>query len=381
MQRVLIIGGCGRIGSNIAKDILAHTDAAVTITGRSPQQGLAVQQRLGSRVEFHPLDLGSPPELQAAVAQADLVVHSAGPFHYRDAQVLHTCIEQKVNYTDVSDERSFTRKALALHPEAEAAGVTAVINSGVFPGISNSMVRQGVEALDEATSIQLSYIVAGSGGAGVTVMRTTFIGLQHPFDAWLDGRWQSVKPYTARETLEFPAPYGRASVYWYDMPEAITLQQTFPVSSVITKFGVVPGFYNHATRAMAHWLPPRVLRHRQTVEFLAQVSHAMTDVTDRFSGTGVAMRCDIWGQQEGIDSHYVSTFAHDSAAIATGLGTGSIAELLLNGTLRCPGVHPVEQALSTDLFAAAMAARQLTIHQTLQRGTADSQQSETLGPR
>jgi saccharopine dehydrogenase-like NADP-dependent oxidoreductase len=370
MQRVLIIGGAGRIGSSIAQDILAHTDAAVTITGRNAQQGMATQNRLGPRVQFQLLDLSHRSEVQAAVARADLVVHSAGPFHYRDADVLRACIEQRVNYTDVSDERSFTRKALALNSEAEAAGVTAVINTGVFPGISNSMVRQGVEALDEATSIQLSYIVAGSGGAGVTVMRTTFIGLQHPFEAWLDGKWQSIKPYTAREALEFPAPYGRAHVYWYDMPEAITLQQTFPVHSVITKFGVVPGFYNHATRAMAHWLPPKVLRHRQTVEFLAQVSHGMTAVTDRFSGTGVAIRCDIQGQQGGMDTHYVSTFAHESAAIATGMGTGSIAELMLTGRLKRPGVYPVEQALSTELFMPTMAARQLTIHQTLNRAAA-----------
>ncbi|WOD41656.1 saccharopine dehydrogenase family protein [Nodosilinea sp. E11] len=367
MQRVLIIGGAGRIGSNIAKDILTHTDAEVTITGRNTQQGSITQQQLGSRAEFHPLDLANPPELRAAVAKANLVVHSAGPFHYRTTDVLRACIEQGVNYTDVSDERSFTRKALALHPEAETAGVTAVINTGVFPGISNSMVRQGVEALDETTSIQLSYVVAGSGGAGVTVMRTTFIGLQRPFDAWLNGRWQSIRPYTERETLEFPAPYGKANVYWYDMPEAITLQQTFPVKSVITKFGVVPDFYNHATRAMAHWLPPIVLRSPKTVEFLAHVSHSMTSVTDRFSGTGVAMRCDIKGQQAGTATHYVSTFAHHSAAIATGLGTGSIAELLLSGKLKHPGVYPVEQVLSTDLFKATMNSRQLEIHQTLNK--------------
>lgn len=362
MQRVLIIGGGGRIGSSIAKDILNHTDAEVTITGRNPQLGMATLERLGAKVQFQVLDLSSQAQLQEAVAKADLVVHSAGPFHHRDANVLRTCIQQGVNYTDVSDERSFTRRALAMKEEAKAAGVTAIINTGVFPGISNSMVRQGVEALDAADSIQLSYIVAGSGGAGVTVMRTTFIGLQRPFEAWLDGTWKPVKPYTARETLEFPAPYGRANVYWYDMPEAITLQETFPVQNVITKFGVVPDFYNHATWAMAHWLPPVVLRNPNTVEFLAHVSHGMTDVTDRFSGTGVAMRCDIKGQLNGTATNYVSTFAHPSAAVATGLGTGSVAELLLKGQLNQPGVYPVEQALPTDLFEATMATRKLTIN-------------------
>ncbi|MGP1385437.1 MAG: saccharopine dehydrogenase NADP-binding domain-containing protein [Thainema sp.] len=365
MKRVLIIGGCGRIGSNIARDILTHTDAEVTITGRNPQLGMAALERLGSRVQFQVLDLSQPQQIRTAVEKADLVVHSAGPFHYRDAEVLRICIEQGVDYTDVSDERSFTRRALAQSDAAKAAGVTAVINTGVFPGMSNSMVRQGVEALDEADSIQLSYIVASSGGAGVTVMRTTFIGLQRPFEAWVDGSWQSIKPYTERETLEFPKPYGRAHVYWYDMPEAITLQETFPVKSVITKFGVVPDFYNHATWMMAHWLPGAVLRSPKTVEFLAHVSHSMTSISDRISGTGVAMRCDIKGQKDSQPTHYVSTFAHESAAVATGLGTGSIAELMLAGKINQPGVYPVEQVLPTDLFQATLQPRQLEVQEQI----------------
>lgn len=365
MQRVLIIGGCGRIGSNIAKDILAHTDAEVTITGRNPQLGMAALERLGSAVQFQTLDLANQLRLDEVIAKADLVVHSAGPFHYREANVLRTCIQQGVDYVDVSDERSFTRKALALGDDAQAAGVTAIINSGVFPGMSNSMVRKGVESLDQAESIQLSYVVAGSGGAGVTVMRTTFIGLQRPFEAWLDGRWQPIKPYTARETLTFPQPYGKANVYWYDMPEAITLQDTFAVDNVITKFGVVPDFYNHATWAMAHWLPPAMLRSRHTVEFLAQVSHLMTDVSDRFSGTGVAMRSDVKGVKSGEPTHYVSSFVHESAAVATGLGTGSIAELVLTGKLNQPGVYPVEQAVTTAQFMETLASRNLQIEETV----------------
>ncbi|MGB3200012.1 MAG: SDR family NAD(P)-dependent oxidoreductase, partial [Nodosilinea sp.] len=134
MQRALIIGGCGRIGSSIARDILAHTEAEVTITGRNPQLGMAALEQLGTKVQFQMLDLSNHQQVREAVAKADLVVHSAGPFHYRDGGVLRACIEQGVDYTDVSDERSFTRKALAMHAEAKAAGVTAVINTGVFPG-------------------------------------------------------------------------------------------------------------------------------------------------------------------------------------------------------------------------------------------------------
>jgi saccharopine dehydrogenase-like NADP-dependent oxidoreductase len=60
-----------------------------------------------------------------------------------------------------------------------------------------------------------------------TVMRTTFLGLQEPFEAWIDHQWQSVKPYSDRETVQFPEPYGKAGVYWFDMPEAFTLVDSF----------------------------------------------------------------------------------------------------------------------------------------------------------
>ncbi|NEO92629.1 MAG: KR domain-containing protein, partial [Moorea sp. SIO3G5] len=235
-DQVLILGGKGRIGNSVAQDLLAHTQAKITITGRQGKLDLALPQQLQPPVQFLPLDLADQEGLRNAIASHNLVIHCAGPFLYRDATVLNTCIQQGVNYLDVSDNRAFTRKALAFREQAAAAGVTAIVNSGIFPGISNSMVRHDVEQLDFAERIHLSYVVAGSGGAGVTVMRTTFLGLQEPFEAWIDNQWQTVKPYSLRETIQFPAPYGKAGVYWFDMPEALTLVDSFPVKTVITKF-------------------------------------------------------------------------------------------------------------------------------------------------
>ncbi|MEM1310337.1 MAG: saccharopine dehydrogenase NADP-binding domain-containing protein [Cyanobacteria bacterium P01_H01_bin.153] len=361
MGQVLIVGGTGRIGGSVAEDLLAHTDAEIVLAGRHQEKGRTVATSLGDRVQFRQLDISAAAELRKAIAGVDLVVHAAGPFHHRQAQVLWACIERQVNYLDVSDYRGFTRQALALHADASAAGITAIINTGVFPGISNSMVRQGAEALEQTDSVQLSYIVAGSGGAGVTVMRTTFLGLQYPFDAWLEGRWQSVKPYTEREKLTFPSPYGSGAVYWYDMPEAMTLPNSFDLQNVKTKFGVVPDFYNHATWLMAHGVPSAVLKNSGAVELLAQVSYGMTGISDRFTGVGVAIRCDIQGHQQGQPTQYRSFFVHHSAAIAAGIGSGYIAALMLAGQIDQPGVFPVEQIVPTPLFIAALKTRQLSI--------------------
>lgn len=364
MERVLILGGSGRIGRSVATDLVKQTPVEITIAGREPQTGNQVAQGLGSQVQFLALDLADQTGLQRAIAANSLVVHCAGPFVHRDARVLQTCIQEGVNYVDVSDNRAFTLKALAQKAAAEAAGITAVVNTGIFPGISNSMVRRDVEQLDQAERIHLSYVVAGSGGAGVTVMRTTFLGLQEPFTARLNGDWQTVAPYSDREVVEFPQPYGQAPVYWFDVPETLTLPQSFPVQSVITKFGSVPNYYNYVTWGLAHWLPKRWLKNPAVIEFLAWGSHTTTQLTDRFSGIGVAIRSAVTGLKEGQSTQVASTLHQKDTAIAAGYGTGSIAQLLLAGELHKPGVWPVEQALSTPQFEQTLAQRGVKLEQS-----------------
>ncbi len=93
-DQVLILGGRGRIGSSVAQDIAIHTRSLITITSRNPTAGKAVSARLGDRVQFLALDLADTTKLKNAIASANLVIHCAGSFHYRDAQVRQLCIEQ-----------------------------------------------------------------------------------------------------------------------------------------------------------------------------------------------------------------------------------------------------------------------------------------------
>ena len=159
-QRVLILGGRGRIGNSVAEYLAQHTAAEITITGRKLTRNIGINPRF-QQLE---LDLADQDKLENAIANSDLVIHCAGPFQYRDLGVLKTCIQHHVNYIDVSDNRDFTRRILEHSEAAKNAGVTAIINTGIFPGISNSMVRQGVEQFDQVEKIHLSYVVGGSGG-------------------------------------------------------------------------------------------------------------------------------------------------------------------------------------------------------------------------
>jgi saccharopine dehydrogenase-like NADP-dependent oxidoreductase len=360
-QRVLILGGRGRIGRSVAQDIVNHTDAQVVITSKhhSSQPSDLLES---NRIRLQQLDLTHTEALEKAIAQSVLVIHCAGPFHYRDESVLKFCIQYGVSYVDVSDNVGFTKKMIACRDLAQQTGITAIVNTGIFPGISNSMVRQGIEQFDKPEEIHLSYVVSGSGGAGLTVMRTTFLGLMYPFKAWINGQWQMIKPYSDRQSIQLPDPYNKVHVYWYEMPETLTLAEAFPVQTVVTKFGSVPDLYNHLTWIAAHIFPKAWIQSKAGTEFLSQVSYSMTNVSDRFSGIGVGIRSEVTGQHNGQTRKYVSTLVHENTAIAAGYGTGSIVQLLLSGELHKPGVWPVEEALPTDLFEATLRQRGVTLH-------------------
>ena len=353
-KKVLVIGGCGRIGNSVARDIANHTDAEITVTSRADRQQV-------NPFKFIVLDLTQSEQIARAINSTNLVVHCAGPFHHRDGRVLKACVDAGVDYVDVSDHRSFYERVIKHEDKAIANNVTAILNTGIFPGISNSMVKQGVEQFDKPQKIHLSYVVAGSGGAGLTVMRTTFLGLRKKFSALINGQWQDILPYTEREVIEFPQPYGRTGVYWFDMPETYTFADSFKVDTVITKFGSIPDWYNHLTWITAHVFPEKWVTSPKGIEFFSKVSYAMTNVTDRFSGIGVAMRAEITGEKDQKQKKYYATMVHNNTATAAGAGTGAVVQLILEGKLKQPGIYPVEQALSTPLFNEVMQSRNIKI--------------------
>ena len=347
MKRVLAIGGRGRIGAKIARDLRE----------RCQQLGLEVEIEATGRSS---LDLSDTDALSCAIAKVDLVIHTAGPFASRDDRVLRACIANRAHYLDVSDSRLFTEAMLVHRDSAREAGIVAIVNTGVFPGLSNSLVKACVEhlrslvesetgdklgELDEIDEIALSYAVGGSGGAGITVMRTTFLALQRPFSAMLGGQWQTVAPYSDREVVDFPG-FGAIGTYWFDVPETLTLARHFKARTVTTKFGSAPDFYNLLTAAVARFCPAPLLQNPAAIEFLSRVSYAMTQVTDRWSGVGVAMRARTVAGDRAVES----TLCHNDTARAAGIGGGSVAAAILAEDIATPGLWTVEEIVPTALF-------------------------------
>ena len=76
-----------------------------------------------------------PAWLQAALQDADLCIHAAGPFQRKGScAVLEAAIELRVPYVDVCDDVEYTEETKKLHQRAVDAGVPCITSAGIYPG-------------------------------------------------------------------------------------------------------------------------------------------------------------------------------------------------------------------------------------------------------
>jgi len=147
MKKIAVLG-CGLIGNVIARDLASDPDIAVTVFDRS-EDALG---RLAAvpRITTAAADLASADSIRRAVAPADVVVGAVPGFLGRN--MLKAVIAAGKPIADISFA---PEDPLDLDADARAAGVTAVVDCGVSPGLSNFAAGRAAAGLDEIESLAI----------------------------------------------------------------------------------------------------------------------------------------------------------------------------------------------------------------------------------
>lgn len=141
MKKAVVLG-CGLVGSVMIRDLAADRSLGVVAVDFS-EDNLA---RLGdlTHVEKRRADLSDQSAIRAVVADADVVI-GAIPGRLGFA-MLRTVIEAGKAIADIS---FFPEEALDLDELAKQHGVTAVVDCGVSPGLSNLAIGRAASRLSE----------------------------------------------------------------------------------------------------------------------------------------------------------------------------------------------------------------------------------------
>lgn len=145
-----IVLGAGMMGSVIAADLAADDDFDVTIADIEPDALARAAARARGSIATVRADLADPAALTRTIQPFDVVVGALAS-HLGHA-ALRTVIDAGKSYCDIS---FMPENALDLDERAKAAGVTAIVDCGVAPGMSNLLAGYGASHLDECRSIEI----------------------------------------------------------------------------------------------------------------------------------------------------------------------------------------------------------------------------------
>lgn len=372
-QTVTVLGA-GMVGSAVAFD-LARTGFRVTAVDAREEALDRVRVR-APQVALLRADCSSPAALTRVVEGADIVVgalSSAMGF-----ETLRAVIDARKPYVDIS---FMAEDAWTLDALAKERGVTAVVDCGVGPGVSNLLVGHGVTMLDTCTSVAI-YV------GGLPFVRTWPHEYKAPF-----------APHDVLEEYTRPArlvEHGRVVVKealsdpeLMDFPEVGTLEafNTDGLRSLIHTMAV-PFMKEKTLRYPGHVARMRELRH---LGFFSKEPLSVPGGTVRPVDVTAALLFPTWSYAEGEEDftvlrvvvagtkggrplqhewtlfdRYDPTTGVRSMSRTTGYAASSMVTLLARGCFREHGVFPPERLASApgfvEAFLAEYAARGVRVH-------------------
>lgn len=356
-KRVVVLGGSGRIGASSVSSLLnfslngnqssSQLALDVVIAARDRTRAEEVCSRFDGNATFVQCDIDDDTALRKTLDGADLVIHTAGPFQRKErCAVLEAAIAVKTPYMDVCDDRDYSQSARALHDKARAAGVPALTTTGIYPGVSNLMAAELVRlardensgseesSASEPKSLKFSYYTAGSGGAGPTILATSFLLLGEEALAFKDGEELSLRPYSACRFVDFGKGIGEKPVYLLNLPEVTSCHSVLNIPTVSARFGTDPPIWNWAMEAMVALVPKEILKDRSKVQAIVKISDPAVRFVDKWAGEKMAMRVDL----ECTDGRKASAlYSHELLSICVGQAVAAFALAMLEGSTQ-PGV-------------------------------------------
>jgi saccharopine dehydrogenase-like NADP-dependent oxidoreductase len=147
-KKIIVLGG-GLVGGPMALDLAEDDQFAVTVADadKAPLETLQTKQPKLSVIRK---DLSSPTEVTELVAGYDLVLSAVpGSMGY---PTLEAIIEAGRNVVDISFA---AEDPFRLNDKAIQAGVTAIVDCGVSPGLSNLLIGRVAEQLDHVDSVTI----------------------------------------------------------------------------------------------------------------------------------------------------------------------------------------------------------------------------------
>ncbi|SUA44887.1 Saccharopine dehydrogenase [Nocardia africana] len=171
-MKVLALGGAGAMGAVAVRTAVNVPDVTEIVVA---DKDLGAAEELTRCLADAPVpvraihvDVTDVAQLRAALASADVVLNTVGPYYRFGPAILQAAIDTQTHYLDVCDDWEPTIEMLELDREARSRGVCAIIGMGASPGISNLLAAVAAAELDSVRDAYTAWPVDVDGADDTT---------------------------------------------------------------------------------------------------------------------------------------------------------------------------------------------------------------------
>lgn len=227
-KNIVIVGGYGAVGSQISSGLASHFPGRIIVAGRSLDKARQLAVKLGQNVIPYRLDVAGDVDVNL-LNEAVLVIMC---IDQTDTRFVEHCINHGVNYIDITANQLLLEKMELLDDHAKKNKVSVVLSVGLAPGITNLLVRHGLNCFPKSDAVAISVLLGLAEQHGDAAYRWTFDNL-HTSYAVTDGeKTRNVKSFSVPKITEL---MGKRRFYTFNFSDQHTLLKTTPVQKILTR--------------------------------------------------------------------------------------------------------------------------------------------------
>ncbi len=207
VKKILILGGYGKFGSYIIRNIIHLHNIQVIVNGRSEKKCRDFIQSLAS---FHNLplfsafDINQNINLYLKAIKPDLVVHTAGPFDGQDYHIAKSCIEHDINYIDLSDGREWVTNINKLSVTAKNKDIMILSGASSVPCISSAIINKYINDFKEVNELEYAISTPSYPAPGLATLKSVLGYVGKPFCTLINGQFKEIYGWHDMKTYKYP---------------------------------------------------------------------------------------------------------------------------------------------------------------------------------
>ncbi|QNK55010.1 saccharopine dehydrogenase family protein [Paenibacillus sp. PAMC21692] len=338
-HKIIVIGGYGKVGGVICDELRKRYPYRVYAAGRSLEKAERFSRAMNGEVLPLEVDVdgGVPENWPDGVSVVIMCLD------VRNISFIAQCLEKGIHYIDVTADYSVMERIQRL-PSHSA---TTVLSVGLAPGITNMLVKRGVQQLDQADAADIFLLLGLGEKHGRKAVEWTVDNFNAEFAVIDKGQQVEFSGFSDGLQTEFNRDIGRRSAYRFNFSDQHILPGTLHIPTVSTRLCFDSRFVTWLLAASA----------RLRITRLLLKPGIRNKVVDSILNTNwgkeiYAVKVEVSGQKDGRNVRYHGVISGDKEFHMTGQVAAYVARCLYEE--KYPrGVFHIEELFQPDeLFAS-----------------------------